>query len=110
MSRITHPRRVDLAALPFEASAKHSDDGSVYEANVSEAQLRAAVEAAPLAQAREDNAATIRQQAQQALAGNRTYATLASPTNAQTVAQVKALSRQQNGLIRLLLGALDGTD
>ena len=48
--------------------------------------------------------------ARQALATNRAYAALANPTAAQTTAEVKALARQMNGVIRLLLNALDGTD
>lgn len=58
----------------------------------------------------QDNSDTLRQQAATALATNRTYVGLTSPSAAQTTAQVKALSRQNNGLIRLLLGLLDGTD
>jgi hypothetical protein len=58
----------------------------------------------------QDNDETIRQQAANALVNNRTYVALTSPTAAQTTAQVKALSRQNNGLIRQLLGLLDGTD
>lgn len=58
----------------------------------------------------QDNEQSIRQAAAQALVTNRTYLGVASPTAAQTTAQVKALSRQNNGLIRLLLGLLDGTD
>lgn len=56
------------------------------------------------------NRTTIETQAAAALAGNKTYAALATPTAAQTTAQVKALSRQVNGVIRLLLGQLDATD
>ena len=58
----------------------------------------------------ESNLATIRGQARTALTGNRTFLALAAPSNAQAVAQVQALSRQMNGLIRLLLDELDGTD
>jgi len=64
---------------------------------------------APIAGAAE-NAATIRQQAAQALAVNRDFAALASPNAAQATAQVKALTRQNSGVIRLLLGLLDATD
>lgn len=55
------------------------------------------------------NADTLRTQAAAALQANRDFVALASPTNAQTLAQVKALSRQVNGLIRNLLGLFDGT-
>lgn len=57
----------------------------------------------------QDNEQTIRQQAASALASNRAYVA-STPTAAQTTAQVKALSRQVNGLIRLLLNQLDATD
>lgn len=56
-----------------------------------------------------NNQATIAQQAQGALATNNTYLGLASPTNAQVAAQVKALTQQNNRLIRLALGLFDGT-
>jgi len=55
------------------------------------------------------NRENIRTAARQALIDNRDFIQ-SSPTNAQTLAQVKDLSRQMNGVIRLLLGALDGTD
>lgn len=57
----------------------------------------------------QDNREAIRAAAAQALTANRSYVA-STPTAAQTTAQVKALSRQVNGLIRLLLDALDGTD
>lgn len=56
------------------------------------------------------NEQAIRDAAAQALATNRTYVALANPTAAQTAAEVKALARQMNGVIRLLLNNLDGTD
>lgn len=45
-----------------------------------------------------------------ALANNRDFLALASPTNAQTLAQVRALTRQMNALARLAAGKLDTTD
>ena len=62
------------------------------------------------ANAQGTNRTTIEQQAANALAGNRTFLALASPTNAQNAAQVKALTQQNNRIIRLLLNQLDGTD
>lgn len=56
------------------------------------------------------NRSTIQTQAADAMAGNRTFLALASPTNAQVVAQVKALTRQNNAVIRLALNQLDGVD
>lgn len=56
------------------------------------------------------NEQTVRERAGQALATNRTFLAVASPTNAQVVAQVKALTRQMNGLVRLVLGQLDATE
>lgn len=53
------------------------------------------------------NRATIENASRNALATNAAFLGLASPTNAQVVAQVKALTRQANGLIRLQLGDLD---
>lgn len=52
------------------------------------------------------NADLIRQKALAALATNATFLALANPTAAQNGAQAKALTRQVNGIIRILLGAL----
>jgi hypothetical protein len=59
---------------------------------------------------RNGNEETLRNQAVQAMKGNRDFVALAAPTNPQTLAQVKALSRQMNGVLRMLLGELDDTD
>ena len=56
------------------------------------------------------NRATLKSHTAAALDSNRTFLHLATPTNAQAVAQTKALTRQVNGVIRLLLGRLNGTD
>ena len=56
------------------------------------------------------NRATLTERAATALQGNRDFLALAAPTNAQTLAQVKMLTRESTGLIRLVLGLLDATD
>ncbi len=56
------------------------------------------------------NRATIQQQATTALDNNRTYLAIGSPSAAQVAAQVRALTQQNNGVIRLVLGKLDGTN
>lgn len=56
------------------------------------------------------NADAIRTAATQALDANRTYLAVASPTNAQNLAQIRALTRQNNKIIRQVLGLFDGTD
>lgn len=53
------------------------------------------------------NETAMRQAASVALAANRDYLALAPATTAQALAQVKALTRQTNGLMRLLLRQLD---
>ena len=59
---------------------------------------------------RNANEEELRRLAEVALVNNRDFLAIASPTQVQTLAQVKALTRQNNGVIRMLLGFLDGTD
>lgn len=54
----------------------------------------------------ETNTADIRTKAATALTNNAAFLAIATPTAAQNAAQAKALTRQVNGLIRLLLGQL----
>jgi hypothetical protein len=62
---------------------------------------------APVVPVEELNRATIEQRAQTALAANETFLALASPSNAQNAAQIKLLTRECQGLIRLAIKALD---
>ena len=56
------------------------------------------------------NAAELRVQAQKALDKNKTFLALDPPTNAQNGAQIEALTKQMNGLIRQVIGAWDDLD
>jgi hypothetical protein len=62
------------------------------------------------ARAQDDNRSTIRTKAMQALQANQNYLALTSPTNAQVAAQVKLLTREVSGLIRLVLDQVDTTE
>lgn len=55
------------------------------------------------------NLQTILTAAANALSANATYIAIASPTAPQVATQVAALTRQMNGVIRLLLNQLDAT-
>jgi hypothetical protein len=56
------------------------------------------------------NSDALRAQAEAKLVDNRTFLAIGSPSNAQVLAQVRSLTQQMNGLIRLLTEKLDGTD
>ena len=53
------------------------------------------------------NAETLRTRLRQALATNATYLALGTPTNAQNLAQIRALTRECSALIRSALAELD---
>lgn len=87
-----------------------ADDGLVeveFAADLTPAEVIAAQQCI---QSRNADELTLRMQALTALQSNRDFLAIVSPTNAQTLAQVKALSRQMNGAVRMLLGQLDGTN
>lgn len=79
---------------------------------VSQADLDAAVKLQVDSLSAHSNHDTLVAKAQNAQTNNATFLALAAPTNAQTLAQVKALTRQVNALIKLQiqdLSSLDGT-
>lgn len=53
---------------------------------------------------------TIESRIRDAIAQNSTYLAIGTPTNAQNAAQLKALTRQVQGLLRLRGGVLDALD
>lgn len=123
------------AAKPAQNRAEEWDDATrtytawdAAGAQTAQRSYTAAENAAADARAAEattsSNNLTLRQSAENALAANRNdittndaYAAISAPTAAQNLAQIRALStqssrqaRELNGLIRLILGRLDGTD
>lgn len=70
----------------------------------------AAADARDAARTMVSNGETLTAAAHNALATNRAFLALPAPTNAQTLSQVRALSRQMNAVIRLTVGDLSGTD
>ena len=57
-----------------------------------------------------ENEQTIRSRIGAALTANAAYVAKATPTAAETTAEVKALTRQVSGLLRLVDGRLDSAD
>jgi len=58
----------------------------------------------------QQNAQTIINRAATAVTNNQAFLAISSPTAAQVSAQVNALTRQVDGIIRYLFNILDGTD
>jgi hypothetical protein len=56
------------------------------------------------------NRLTLEKQALTSFQANKDFLNVANPNNAAVLAQVKALTRQNNGIIRLLLGRLESAD
>lgn len=74
-------------------------------------ELQAAVDAAAAVFVdRQANELALLTKAKGAVDANSTYLNIATPTAAQVAAQVKALTRQMNALIRITAGEFDTTD
>jgi hypothetical protein len=117
MASVTTSKQINLGQLSREMGGKNlgatataeTTEVTCYESGVTNAALQSAVDA-HVAVDEDANRATLEQRAANALAANNAFLALASPTNAQTLAQVKVLTRECSGLIRLALGLLDTTD
>ena len=70
----------------------------------------AAAVAAHVPLPRASNRDALRQRAAAALDGNAAYLASASPTNAQVAAQVRLLTREATGIIRLLLDRVESIE
>lgn len=98
--------RIAEVSLHGEDGAELSGGG--YERQVpSWSQARGGVQAAEPTAVAVANRRALITKAQAALTTNATYLALAAPTTAQNTAQIKALTREVNALIRLLTKALD---
>lgn len=94
---------IDLVASATEVCV------AVEGTQITAAALAAAV-AAHVPVPRVTNRDTLRQQAIAALDANAAYLAIVAPTNAQVAAQVRLLTRESNGIIRLLFDRVESIE
>lgn len=103
----------EMRAAGVEASVYIESDMLAVYADADEATVRALVEAhspPPSPTPEWENERTLAARADSALTANAAFLALASPTQAQTLAQVKTLTKECTALIRLLLRKFDSAD
>jgi hypothetical protein len=96
-------------ASDLPASAAYDASRDATGANVGDTWNGSAYVAPPVPPERA-NENTLRDNLRQALSDNKAFLAIASPTNAQLLAQIKPLTRQVDALMRIALGQFDGTD
>lgn len=101
----------ELAAAGITANVYVAGD-LVVVADADEAAVRAVVDAhtPPPPPPEVTNRQILEERAANALQANATFLALAAPTQAQTLAQVKTVTKECSALIRLALGLLDSTE
>lgn len=97
--------RIDSDA---RTATTYNVDGTVASTRPATAEEIAFLTQADVDNTRAGNQATIASAAKSALAANATYLAIGTPTNAQVAAQVRALTQQNNKIIRVVLGVVLG--
>lgn len=105
---VTVPKPADTATTTFDVSVELVSSEPVVVSQVWTERPKTQSELD--GEARQANESTLQDRARAALAQNRDFLALDPPSNGQLRLQVDRLSRQMNGLIRLVVSEFDGTD
>ena len=110
--RPNHPSkgRVFEADDATETVTRWDDAGAQLDQRAYTTAEKADKAARAAAETKQTNKRTVEDRARAALTANATFRALQSPTNAQVLAQVRRLTAECSGLIRLMLNELDTID
>jgi hypothetical protein len=99
-----------IAFSAFGGALDSTDEKTIVAEGIDDAALQAAIDAAVAAYVDfVANLTALLQKARNALANNAAFLAIPSPTNAQAVAQVQALSKQMDAVVRVVAGLFDST-